>query len=87
VLESQRTSRIPRNQYGIPYADALDPANNPYAPDATGHFIAEPIADFSAAAIEAAKEARKKAVGNDDWPLVWTARLEKFASDSPEGPA
>lgn len=80
VIEAQRVSRIPRGSHGVPLADATNPKHNPYAVDRTGRFVAEPIVDFAQAAIDQAREARKKAVGNDDWPLIWTARLETFGA-------
>lgn len=56
-------------------SEATDPANNPLTPGG-GRFVAEPAADFAQAAIDKAAEARRKAVGDDDWPLIWRTRLE-----------
>jgi hypothetical protein len=68
----RRHRDIPRNRFGVPLSEATDPANNPYDSNATGRWHVEPVADFSVAMVEKAVAARKKAVGDDDWPLIWS---------------
>ena len=57
-------------------SEATDPTMNPYLVDGKGKFVAEPVVDFAQEAINKAREARKKAVGDDDWPLLWRVRPE-----------
>lgn len=84
LLGSWEAQHEPRGPHGIPIADATDPSNNPFAPDAAGRFVAKPVIDFAQDAIDRAREARRKSMQNpdDDWALRWEVELEKRVTTS-----
>lgn len=84
LLNSWMDEHEPRGSHGIPLAEATDPANNPYAPDATGSFVAVPIIDFAQDAIDRAREERRKSLQNpdDDWALIWRVHRENRVTPS-----
>ena len=82
LLSDWEREHQPRGSHGVPMDEATDEAFNPYSLNAKGRFVAEPVADFAQAAIDKAAEVRRKATGDDDWPLVWDVRLERYDNES-----
>lgn len=89
LLQDWGDEHTPRNEFGIPIAEATDPANHPFDPRASGHFVAEPIIDFAAHAVDVAAEERRKKLSNpdDDWPLRWRVRRVSASAGEEGGDA
>ena len=88
LLADWDAENAPRGAHGVLVSEATDPKYNPYALDAAGSFVAEPVVDYAQAAIDREVDARRKAVSaEDDWPLLWSVRLEKSAPGDEVDPA
>lgn len=76
ILADYDEEHAPRGSHGVLISEATDPKNNPLSPAATGRFVWEPVADFAQDALNKTRDERRKAVGDEDWPLLWKVRLE-----------
>lgn len=85
ILASYERDTAPRGSHGVLIAEATDPRNNPASAESTGRFVAKPFSDFAQDAVDKAKKARRDAVGDDDWPLLWVVHHEQL--DEPDSTA
>lgn len=76
ILADYDEEHAPRGSHGVRISEATDASNNPLSTEATGRFVAVPYTDYAQDALDKARKARRDAVGDDDWPLLWVVRHE-----------